>query len=171
MVLFWMITVIAACLPAHSGITVPRTERVAKSGRTTGAASCRGAVLRGLAALSWQIGSLSPHKTHLPKTSGTPQLGCVHSIELTSGDVVEVPTVTGCSAALPSSLIELVNIQKSWPKVEYIHSGQHLQAEKEEVFWRQSAALNQMEGFAVDEVNLLTRLLKSLSHTVHLQLV
>ena len=70
-------------------------------------------------------------------------------MKLIYGDVVEMPRIFGCTAAqseLLARLSELLDIQKFWANVKYVHPGQCLQAEKEDVFFRQTAALNQVQG-------------------------
>lgn len=102
--------------------------------RVSGAAVCS------QAALSRRIRALPGRKTHLPQISSTPQLGCLYGTNLTCGEVVEVPGIFGYTAAQPkllASLTELLNVQKFWTNVKYVHPGQHLQAAKD-TFFRQT---------------------------------
>lgn len=55
---------------------------------------------------------------------------------------MEMPGIFGYTAAqskLLASLTELLNVQKFWTNVKYVHPGQHLQAAKEDTFFRQTA--------------------------------
>jgi len=68
-----------------------------------------------------------------PKTANTPRPGCLSSVRLVCGDVVETPGVSGRTAAqseLLASLTEMLNIQKFSANVEHIHIGQQFQAKK-----------------------------------------
>lgn len=68
-------------------------------------------------------------------------LGYYYCVMLIYRYLVEMSGLLGCMAAqseLPASLTKLLNIQKFWTNVKYIHSGQHFKAEKDDIFCKKT---------------------------------